>query len=368
MKILIIEPYFEGSHKRWALELQNFSSHNIETLTLPGRYWKWRMHGGAITLAQKYNNLNLNPDIIIASDMLNLPLFKSIANTKNTPIAMYFHENQITYPWSPKDRDIIKGRDHHYGFINYSSSMVSDLNLFNSSFHRISYIKSLKKFLTNFPDYNDQHNIEIIDSKSRTLYLGIDLKKFNRYYQKPNNKKTTILWNHRWEHDKNPDDFIHLISELDKQDLNFECILLGKNKQKKSGYFNKCINRFPNRILHSGYCETFEEYATFLWKSDVCPITSIQDFFGISIAEAVYCNTYPLLPDRLAYPEIYKKDENTHLFYKNKNNLIDKMKHLIQNKEKRLTIEAKDLTEKFDWSNIINTYDELFENILLMKR
>ena len=92
MKILIIEPYFEGSHKRWILEFQKFSSHTIELLTLPGRYWKWRMHGGALSLAQKYNELNFKPDIIVTSDMLNLPLFKSVANAHKIPIIMYFHE------------------------------------------------------------------------------------------------------------------------------------------------------------------------------------------------------------------------------------------------------------------------------------
>ena len=109
MKILIIEPYFEGSHKSWTLEFQKFSNHTIELLTLPGRHWKWRMHGGAITLAQQYNNLDFKPDAILTSDMLNLPLFKSIAKTDKIPIIMYFHENQITYPWSPNDRDIVKG-------------------------------------------------------------------------------------------------------------------------------------------------------------------------------------------------------------------------------------------------------------------
>ena len=165
MKILIIEPYFEGSHKSWSLELQKFSSHTIELLTLPGRHWKWRMHGGAVTLAQKYNDLNFTADLILTSDMLNLPLFKSIAKTDKIPIIMYFHENQITYPWSPNDRDISKGRDHHYGFINYSSALVSDYNLFNSDFHRNSFTDALKNFLSNFPDFNDYGNIDIIKNK-----------------------------------------------------------------------------------------------------------------------------------------------------------------------------------------------------------
>jgi glycosyltransferase involved in cell wall biosynthesis len=360
----MIEPYFEGSHKRWILDFQKFSNHNIELLTLPGRHWKWRMHGGAITLAQKYNNLDLKPDFIIASDMLNLPLFKSVANVDKIPIAMYFHENQITYPWSPNDRDISKGRDHHYGFINYSSALVSNLNLFNSDFHRISFTESLKNFLSNFPDYNDNANIEIIKSKSKTLYLGLDLKKFDSYYHKKNNKKFTILWNHRWEHDKNPNDFIDVIDELDKRKLDFDCILLGKNKQKKSGYYEEFIKRFPNRILHAGYCKTFEEYASLLWKADICPITSIQDFFGISIAEAVYCNTYPLLPNRLTYPEIYNKQINEHLFYENKKDLINKVETLIKNKEIDSEDIPKNLIERFDWSYMIKKYDQIFDSIL----
>ena len=351
MKILIIEPYFTGSHRKWALEFQKYSKHDIDLLTLPGRYWKWRMHGGAITLAQKFNNLDKKPDIILTTDMLNLPLFKSIASTHDIPIAMYFHENQITYPWSPNDRDIVKERDHHYGFINYSSSLVSTINLFNSDFHRNSYI--------DFPDHNDLSNIELIKSKSKTLHLGIDLKKFDSHKLKEvKNTEPLILWNHRWEHDKNPDDFIDLIDKLDKKNLNFKCILLGQNNEKKSGYFDEFVNRFQDRIFHAGYCESFDKYASLLWRADICPITSIQDFFGISIAEAVYCNTYPLLPNRLAYPEIYKKDKN--LFYNNHDDLISKTEKLIINKT--MTNKGYKLIKDYDWSNMINQYDIFFEN------
>ena len=55
LNICLIEPFFSGSHKKWANEYQNHSSHNIEIISLKGVYWKWRMHGGAITLAEKFN-------------------------------------------------------------------------------------------------------------------------------------------------------------------------------------------------------------------------------------------------------------------------------------------------------------------------
>ena len=167
MKILIIAPYFEGSHKRWILEFQKFSTHNIELLTLPGRHWKWRMHGGAITLAQKYNELDSKPDIILTSDMLNLPIFKSLCNKKilYSKIVMYYHENQLTYPWSPEDVDVTNNRDLHYAFINYTSSLISDYNYFNSQYHYESYIDGLKKYLNKMPDFQNKKTIKVVRNK-----------------------------------------------------------------------------------------------------------------------------------------------------------------------------------------------------------
>ena len=91
------------------------------------------MHGGAITLGQKYNALDIKPDIIIASDMLNLPLFKSIAETNSVPIIIYFHENQITYPWPDHEPDRQLGRDLHYHYINQTSAITADWCFFNSN-------------------------------------------------------------------------------------------------------------------------------------------------------------------------------------------------------------------------------------------
>jgi len=126
MKILLIEPYYTGSHKAWADGYVKSSRHAVELLFLSGHYWKWRMHGGAVTLAEKYNGNYDNNDLIIVSDMLDLTTFQALTRTKTAgiPFVIYFHENQLTYPWSETDRDVAAGRDNHYGFINYSSALV----------------------------------------------------------------------------------------------------------------------------------------------------------------------------------------------------------------------------------------------------
>ena len=58
MKILLIEPYYSGSHKQWADGFKNHSRNEIKILSLKGQFWKWRMHGGAVTIASKFNKMN----------------------------------------------------------------------------------------------------------------------------------------------------------------------------------------------------------------------------------------------------------------------------------------------------------------------
>ena len=84
--------------------------------------------------------------------------------------------------------------------------------------------------------------------------------------------------------------------------------------------FTHARNTLKRHIIQFGYTETFEDYAAWLWKADILPVTSIQDFFGISIMEAVFCNTIPLLPQRLSYPELFRSNENPEIFYHSKKN------------------------------------------------
>ena len=75
MRIFLLEPYCGGSHQAWAEGYAAHSRHEVRLLTLPARFWKWRMQGGAVTLAQSARDLGVAPDLILASDMLNLPAF-----------------------------------------------------------------------------------------------------------------------------------------------------------------------------------------------------------------------------------------------------------------------------------------------------
>ncbi len=368
MEILIIEPYYTGSHAAWADGIVKHSRHEVRLLTLPGRYWKWRMHGGSVTLAKKFLEIDISPDLILATDMLDLANFLALTRKKTAqvPVCVYFHENQINYPWSPEDRDVVNNRDRHYGFINYVSALSADRIFFNSHFHMSGFINALPNFLKRFPDYNELETIKSIKSGSSVLPLGIDLSRFEKYKPKEEINYTsdhtpTLLWNHRWEYDKNPEDFFNALYELDNMGYDFQLAILGEQYGKIPPEFDRAKQKLGKKIIKFGYAETFEEYAAWLWRSDILPITSKQDFFGISIIEALYCGCIPVVPKRLTYPELLPIEQFGDYFYDDNCGLTEKLKNILDNIDRIVTEPLINISSKYDWKQMIGKYDNEFE-------
>lgn len=369
MNILILEPFFSGSHAQWAREIRKFSRHRVSMLTMTGRNWKWRMHGGSVTLAREFLESDYVPDLILATDMLDLAGFMGLARKKlgNTPVAIYFHENQLTYPWSPNDRDRRKNRDHHYGFINIQSALAADRVLFNSHFHMQSFLGAIPGFLKAFPDYNETGAVEIIREKSSVLPLGMDLARFDDIEAGDdmpgiNDDKELLLWNHRWEYDKNPGEFFDVMYSLEKKGAGFSLALLGEEKGSTHDEFVKAKKKLSHRIRQFGYASSFREYALWLWEAGLLPVTSNQDFFGISIMEAMYCRCVPLLPRRLTYPELIPEDEFPHVFYDTPDELLARLEQFIVSGPPYNGNAFRQIASRYDWSRMIGIYDDLFES------
>ena len=364
MKMLLIEPYYTGSHKQWTDGYKKYSRHEIKILSMKGQFWKWRMHGGAVTLAEEFNRMDWDPDLILATDMLDLTTFLALTLEKShgIPTVIYFHENQLSYPWSPEDRDIQKNRDNHYGFINYASALAADRVFFNSEFHMNSFLDALHPFLKHFPDHNELESINIIRNKSSVLHLGMDLQPFeNRKVDKKG--KPLILWNHRWEYDKNPELFFSVLEKVKNNSYDFSLVVLGENFSQSPAVFEHAKNIFKNEIVQWGYTESYDEYAEWLWKADILPVTSNQEFFGASVMEAIYCDTWPILPDRLTYPELIpKKSQKEHL-YSNESELYKNIIWAIKNYEKVRESKLSAIAQQFDWQTMAPFYDKVFNII-----
>ncbi len=361
LHVLLIEAFYSGSHQQWAEELEQFSEHHISILSLPGRYWKWRMHGAAITLAQQFMNSDLQPDVILFTDMIDVNVFLSLTRerTHHLPTALYFHENQISYPWSATDPDTHLQRDRHYGFINYASALSVDQVIFNSEYHRRSFLEALAPFLGAFPDHQNKRTIQEISDKSIVIPLGFDLSAF-RPTTSSYKSGHVILWNHRWEYDKNPEAFFALMQRLKKDQMSFELIILGESTSKYPAVFDQAKEEFAEEIIHYGYAPSKADYISLLQRADILPVTSVQDFFGISIVEAIAAGVYPLLPDRLAYREHLAPSLHAETIYSDSDDLYSKLKTALTKGIPSNNLQS--YIGKYDWSVVGKQMDKALES------
>ena len=364
MKICLIEPFHTGSHAAWAEEYARHSRHDVALLTLSGRHWKWRMHGGAVTLARQFMASDCRPDLLLASDMLDLTTFLALTRAKSSglPSALYCHENQLTYPWSPNDADPAQQRDAHYAFINYTSALAADAVLFNSRYHLEAFHGQLPEFLTSFPDHNEIESLALLKAKSTVLPLGLDLQRFDRYRPKPPRdaaKPPLILWNHRWEYDKNPTEFFQALYQLQEEGLAFEVAVLGESYRARPPAFAEARHRLGERIVQFGYAKDFSDYARWLWRADILPVHSLHDFFGVSVVQALYCRCTPLLPRRLAYPEHLPTALHDRFFYEGFEDLLGRLRALLKRPFQE-TGELHAHVAHYDWKQLVARYDDLF--------
>jgi glycosyltransferase involved in cell wall biosynthesis len=367
MRILLLEPFLEGSHREWVNGLVRHSSHTIEVLSLPGRHWKWRMHGAAPHFAFQMPGFKESFDLLVASDFLDLAAFLGLSRsiTGDIPTAIYFHENQLSYPWSPQDPDTALQRDRHYAFINLTSALAANSVIFSTNYQKSGFLNALPEYLSAYPDYRLNESAALLTAKSIVIYPGVELPVSVLPAPSVNPSKErspVIVWNHRWEFDKGPELFFNTLYSLQEEGVSFRLVVLGKAYGKVPPVFEEAKNRLANRILHWGYCESREEYLSWLGKSDIVAVTNRQDFFGMSVIEAAWMGCMPLLPRRLAYPEIfgdhaewYDTDgEFTAILRRLINN------HTINNPEFRL----RDHLEKYRWESCIDHYDSHFLSLI----
>jgi len=355
MRIALLESYYGGSHKAWADGYRRFSRHDIELITLPAQFWKWRMQGAAITFARL---LDWKPDLILASSMVDLSIFRALTHDRlpDVPIAMYFHENQLSYPQSRR-----QNHGWRYGFINYVSALCADANYFNSQFHLDDFLTKLPNMLKHFADYNELQTIDDIRAKSSVLPLGIDLRRFDEHrVESATDEPPVILWNHRWEHDKDPATFVHSMIRLADEGYQFKLAITGERFGEMPPAFLQAESRLGERIMQLGYVDSFADYARLLWRSDFVVSTARQEFFGVSVCEAIYCGCLPILPDRLNYPHLLPKGYKTACLYQ-RDRLTAQLRYHLDRDERLDTTALREYIARFDWQLLAPNYDQELE-------
>jgi len=368
MNILALEPYYGGSHKAFIDGLSKASRHTWTLLRLPAHKWKWRMRHSAITFASQAAELmekRQSWDLLFCSDMLNLAEFAALAPAEMTcvPKVIYFHENQLTYPVRVEDE-----RDYQFAMTNLTGALAADAVWFNSQYHLDSFLDALAKFLKSMPDHQPLEAIEKIRAKSSVYPPGIaDFPA--RKAREPGPLR--ILWAARWEHDKNPESFFEALEILKDRNVSFRLSVIGQSFRDRPAVFEQAHCSFQNLIDYWGYQQSRDDYECALCEADVVVSTANHEFFGISVVEAIAAGAYPLVPNRLSYPEILglRRIEGAGQFFYDgtAQDLADKLSWLAARVEKDAlwpaSISPATLTDHLRWQNLARRYDKALEQI-----
>jgi len=331
LRIAAVEPYFGGSHRHFLLDLQQHSRHDLQLFTLPPRLWKWRVRGAALQLAREVNAAGAF-DAFLCSDFVNLPDLRALLtpSLRVVPVLYYMHENQLTYPLSPDETF-----DPYFGFTNVLSCLSAEAVAFNSDFHRREFMQHLPGILPRLPDYDPKWVIETITTSAEVLPIGIDVAALQadpaaapqpHFEPQPHTAPEPhtapqphiaprILWNHRWEFDKRPERFFAALERLAAREVPFVADVLGESFARRPPVFDTARAALGARLGRFGCIESRSEYIAALHEADIVVSTANQEFFGISMAEAVLCGAHPVAPAGLVYADLYAGPcERLHLY------------------------------------------------------
>jgi glycosyltransferase involved in cell wall biosynthesis len=362
MHILWLDAFHGGSHAAVAQGFARHSRHRVTLLSMStAGGWRWRMRGAALTFARMVQELPdlATVDLIIATDMLDLATFLGVTRhiLPRIPIAIYFHENQLTYP-IPAGRK----RDLEFPWINYTSMLVADALFFNSAFHRDLVLHEFASLPSRFHDYHESELIDTLPQKSYVLYPGLALELFDNDPVVPRqaNQVPTIVWNSRWEYDKDPETFFWALRQVAEQGHAFSLIIAGEHIDPNQPNFAAAREWARPYTRWWGYAPLPADYRALLRQGDIVVSTAIQEFFGIAVLEAMYAGCVPLLPNRLSYPELLPSQLHADCLYNSPEELVEKLIRLLQN---RPNIDTPTIAGHFRWETQIAEYDDLFERL-----
>jgi glycosyltransferase involved in cell wall biosynthesis len=320
------------------------------------------MRGAALYFAKKMSSLE-HYDGLITTDLMSLSDLKALLGSSCPPCLAYFHENQLTYPLAPGET-----MDFQFGFTDITTGLVADRVLFNSRSHFDTFFSHARNFVKMMPEYQPKWAIEAIRAKAGILYPGCQFSARREKIAFSDSSPPLIVWNHRWEFDKNPGAFFDALAVMLERGLEFRLALLGENFQKVPKEFISARERFGHRIVQYGYVESRKEYMEWLDKGCIVVSTSNQENFGISIVEAIRAGCIPLVPDRLVYPEIIPKAFHADFLYSDQEDFVDRLSFLVSNYsnfKKRMQDLSKAM-ECFSWDELITRYDEELQKLTLM--
>lgn len=259
-------------------------------MTLPARYFSWRIRGNALSwaMAHKTQLLAKPWDAIIATSMVDLSTLKGLVpELAAIPTLLYFHENQFVYPKNSRGCDLDK-KQIEPQMVTLYGAVAADQVVFNSHYNKMTFLRGVEALLKKLPDHVPQNIVDNIDKKANVLPVPLEPDCYSKSAKTLRNGggPLTIVWNHRWEYDKGPElllSIVQLLSDLAPAlDLKFHIVGQQFRQTPKSFSFLHELLIQRGWLGEWGYLAS-ERYREVLRAGDVVLSTALHDFQGLAL-------------------------------------------------------------------------------------
>jgi glycosyltransferase involved in cell wall biosynthesis len=311
VNVLLLSAYAARSHRHWQFALQDmFPTWKWQPLTLPPRYFAWRIRGNPLYWAMEHRPvLEGSHDLLLATSMVDLATLRGLVPALTAlPSLLYFHENQFAYPSGRARHSPVEAQ-----MVSLYSALAADRLCFNSSYNQETFLAGCDALLGRLPDRVPGGVVAALRAKavvlpvpfdngqcvtpaSPTIWIGPE-----SYPRRP----LRLLWVGRFEHDKGPERLEPLLGLLEHMNLDFELALIGQQFRQSPEVFSRMRDQHRDRLVHFGNLPSSGDLHAVMERADLVLSTSLHEFQGLAVLEAVARGCVPVVPDRLAYTEIY---------------------------------------------------------------
>jgi glycosyltransferase involved in cell wall biosynthesis len=123
--------------------------------------------------------------------------------------------------------------------------------------------------------------------------------------------------------------------------------------------FDKARSALGDRVEVFGFVPDRNGYETILSRAHIVVSTAHHEFFGVSMIEATHHGAYPLVPDRLVYPEVFDAGHR----YADDAELVARLEVMCRSfaaGEDSLRADRRSITDRFSAATVVPAYERCF--------
>ena len=306
MKVLLLSAYAAHSHVYWRQGLQQmFADWEWTWLELPPRYFSWRVRGNPLVWSQSAGEtLQQDRDLLIATSMVDLATLRGLVpSLAAVPTLLYFHENQFDYPQDQQQHSLLEAQ-----MVSLYSALAADRIAFNSAWNRDSFIRGCDELLARLPDKVPRGIPDRLRDKALVLPVPLQPEAAVDPHWPGGSGRARclrLLWSARFEHDKGGEGLYAILARLEAAGLDYELAVTGQQFRNSPPVFAAIEQDFSHRLVQFGYLESASAFAALQRGADVVLSTATHEFQGLAVLQAVRAGCVPVVPDRLAYRDIF---------------------------------------------------------------